>query len=97
MLKIYVRQGMTVENVHEVISFKRSKWLEKYINFSTQKRNKTKNVFEKDFYKLLNNAFYGKTMEKVRNKSKIEFIKKEEEEKMFKWQSKLTFSGIHKS
>ena len=36
-------------------------------------------------------------MENVRNRSKIEFIKKDEEEKMVKWQSKLTFNGIHKS
>ena len=96
MLKFYVRHGMIVEKVHEVISFKQSKWLEKYIDFNTQKRNKTKNDFEKDFYKLLNNAFYGKTMENVRNRTKIEFIKKNEEEKMVKWQSKLTFNGIHK-
>ena len=43
MLKFYVRHGMTVEKIHEVISFKPSKWLERYINFNTQKRNKTKN------------------------------------------------------
>ena len=39
-------------------------WLEKYINFNTQK-NKAENDFEEDFYELLNNAFYGKTMENV--------------------------------
>ena len=95
MLKFYVRHGMSVEKVHEVISFKQSKWLESHIDFNTQKRNKTKKR-EKDFYKLLNNAFYGKTMENVRNGSMIEFIKKDEEEKMVKWQSKLTFNGINK-
>ena len=84
MLKFYVRYGMTVEKVHEVISFKQSKWLERYFDFNTQKRNRTKNHFEKDFYKLLNKAFYGKTMENVRNRSKIEFIKKDEEEKKVK-------------
>ena len=84
MLKFYVRYGMTVEKVHEVISFKQSKWLERYFDFNTQKRNRTKNHFEKGFYKLLNKAFYGKTMENVRNRSKIEFIKKDEEEKKVK-------------
>ena len=69
MLKSHVRHGKIVEKVYAVISFRKSKWLEKYINFNTQKRNKTKNDFEKDFYKLLNNAFYGKTMENVRNRS----------------------------
>ena len=66
VLQFYVRHGMEVEKVHTVISFKQSKWLEKYINFNTQKRNKAKNEFEKVFNILLNNAFYGKTMENVR-------------------------------
>ena len=97
MLKFYVRHGMIVEKVHNVISFKQSRWLEKYINFNTQKRNKAKNDFEKDFYKLLNNAFYGKTMENVRNRLKIKFIKKDDYGEIIKHQSKLTFNGIHKS
>ena len=75
MLKFYIRHGMEVVKVHNIISFKQSRWLEKYINFNTQKGNKAKNDFEKDFYKLLNNAFYGKTMENVRNRLKIKFIK----------------------
>ena len=50
--------------------------MEKYIKFITQKRNKAKNDFEKEFYKLFSNAFYGKTMEKARNRTKVEFIKK---------------------
>ena len=58
---------MVIEKNHEIISFKQSKWLEKYISFNTQKRNKGKNDFGKDLYKLLNNAFYGKTTENVRN------------------------------
>ena len=49
MLKFYVRHGMVVDKIHEIVSFKQSNWLEKYINFNTQKRNKTKNDFEKDF------------------------------------------------
>ena len=76
MLKFYIRHGMIIDKVHNIISFKQSKWLEEYITFNTQKRNKAKNDFEKDFYKVLNNAFYGKTMENVRNRLKIKFIKK---------------------
>ena len=97
MLKFYIRHGMIVDKVHNIISFKQSRWLEKYINFNTQKRNKAKNDFEKDFYKLLNNAFYGKTMESVRNRLKIKFIKKDNHKKIIEYQSKLTFNGIHKS
>ena len=97
MLKFYIRHGMIIDKVHNIISFKQSRWLEKYIKFNTQKRNKAKNDFEKDFYKLLNNAFYGKTMENVRNRLKIKFIKKDDHKEIIKQQSKLTFNGIHKS
>ena len=97
MLKLYVRHGMIVDKVHNIISFRQSRWLEKYINFNTQKRNQAVNDFERDFDKLLNNAFYGKTMENVRNRMKIKFIKKDEYREIIKQQSKLTFNGIHQS
>ena len=76
MLKFFVRHGLIVDKVFNVISFKQSDWLEKYISINTQKRNNAKNNFEKDFYKLLNNAFHGKTMVNIRNRIKVEFIKK---------------------
>ena len=97
MLKFYLRHGMIVDKVHKIISFRQSRWLEKYINFNTQKRSQAVNDFEKDFYKLLINAFYGKTMENVQNRLKIKFIKKDEYREIIKQQSKLTFNGIHKS
>ena len=97
MLKFYVRHGMIVDKVHNIISFRQSKWLEKYINFNTQKRNQAVNDFEKHFYKLLNNAFYGKTMENVKNPLKIKSIKKDAYREIIKQQSKLTFNGLHKS
>ena len=49
MLKFYVRHGMIVEKIHEIISFKQSRWLEGYISFNTQKRNGAKNDFERLF------------------------------------------------
>ena len=97
MLNFYVRHGMVVEKIHEIISYKQNKWLEKYINFSTGRRIKSKNQFEKDFYKILKNAFYGKTMASVRNRLKLEFIKKDEYKKNNKTTTKLTFNGIHRS
>ena len=69
----------------------------KNINFNTKKRNRAKNDFEKDFYKLLNNAFYGKTMEKVISRLGLKIIRKDESKEIMKHQSKLTFNGIHKS
>ena len=97
MLKFYVRHGMIVEKIHEIISFKQSRWLEKYISFNTQKRNKAKNDLEKDFFKLLNNAAFGKFLENVRNRLGLELIKKGDIKNVIKHQSKLTFNGIQKS
>ena len=97
MLKLYVRYGMIVQKVHEIISFKQSKWLESYITFNTQKRNKAKNEFEKDFFKLLVNAAFGKSLENVRNRLELELIKNDNIKKNINQQSKLTFNGIQKS
>ena len=88
---------MVFDKVHEIISFKQSKCLEMYINFNTQKRSQAVNDFEKDFYKLLNKAFYGKTMENIQNRLKLKFIKKDYTDRIVEQQSKLTFNGIHKS
>ena len=65
---------MIVEKNHEIISFKQSRWLEKSISFNTQKRNRAKNDIEKDFFKLLVNAAFGKFLENVRNRLEIELI-----------------------
>ena len=97
MLKFYVRDGMEVVKVHTVISFKQSKWLEKYLSFNTPKRIKAKIDFEKGFYNLLTNSFYGKTM------LFYIFISIIFSDKFYSnpitniFQSKLTFNGIHKS
>ena len=86
LLKIYVRHGMLMDKVHEKISFKQSKWLVNNINFITQERNQAVKGFEKAFYNKLNNAFYGKTMENVRNRCTKDFIKKDETDKNIKQQ-----------
>ena len=97
MLKFYVRHGMVVEKIHEIISFKQSRWLEGYISFNTQKRNRAKNDFEKHFFKLLVNAAFGKFLENVRNRLGLELIKKDDIKKIITQQSKLTFNGIQKT
>ena len=88
---------MVVEKIHEIISFKQSKWLEIYISFNTQKRNTAKNEFEKDFFKLLVNAAFGKFLENIRNRLELELIKKDKIKKIVNQQSKLTFNGIQKT
>ena len=97
MLTFYIKHGMIVDKVHEIISFKQSKWLNKYIDFHAKRRALATNDFKLKFHKDMPNSFYGKTMENIRNRIKVEFIRKDDNEKIIKQQSKLTFNGIHKS
>ena len=74
MLQWYLKQGLKLKQIHRVIRFKQSAWLEPYIKFNTEKRKQAKTDFEKDFFKLMNNAPYGKTMEDVKNHMDFELV-----------------------
>ena len=71
--------------------------MENYISFNKRKRNRAKNDFARDFFKLLVNAAFGKFLENVRNRLELELIKKDDIKKVIKRQSRLTFNGIQRS
>ena len=70
-LRYYLSQGLILKKVHKILEFKQSAWMKSYIDFNTQKRKEAPNEADKDLFKLLNNAVYGKTMENFRKKIKI--------------------------
>ena len=96
-LKFYLRMGMIISRVHKIVSFDQSPWLKPYIDYNTEKRAQADSDFEKDYHKNLVCSFFGKTMEDVRNRIKVEFIHNSDERKILRYQSRLDFDGIHKN
>ena len=79
MLDWYLEHGMEIIKIHKKLIYKKSTWLKSYIEYNISQRNKyTKNTFENYFYKLLNNAFYGKTLENVYNRQNIKIVNTKE-------------------
>ena len=74
ILKFYLKKGIIIQKINRVIEFRHRQWLKPWIDFTTEKRKNVTSDFEKDMYKLMNNAVYGEAMENVRNHIDFELV-----------------------
>ena len=91
-LKFALEHGLKLKAIHLVLEFEQSAWMKPYIDFNTGMRALAKNEFEKDLYKLMNNACFGKTMENLRARRDIQALRVNSKS-FTKWVAEPSYRG----
>ena len=87
-LQTYLRYGLRLTKIHR-------DFLAGYIDSNTRSRMAATNEFEKDFYKLMNNSVFGRTMENVRERAKIKIVNEQETKTLERLIAKPYYRGSY--
>ena len=78
-LQLYLSLGMKLTKIHKVLKFKQYDWMKIYINLNTKKRENATNSFKKNFFELMINSVYGRTMENLRKRISVKIVNNEKD------------------
>ena len=93
-LKFYLEKGLVLKKVYDILAFEQRPLLARYIDLCTSKRQQSTTAFQKDFWKLMVNALYGKSIEDKRKHCKVEIVQKDvRAEKLVRSNHMLEFMG----
>ena len=87
-LQLYLPLGIKLTKINKVLKFKQFEWMKIYIDFNTEKKVNVTNSFEKDFFKIMINSVYGKTMENLQKRIDVRLVNNEK--KLLKYISSPT-------
>ena len=93
MLRQILKRGLKMTRIHRGVKYEESEFLAKYIDSNTKSRTRAKSDFEKDFFKLMNNSVFGKTMENVRKPCTVEIVNGLDEKKVKKLSAKPNYKS----
>ena len=90
-LQLYLELGLKLKTIPRALESNQRAWLAQYIDYNTKKRMQVKNAFEKDFFQLMNNSVFGKTLENLRKRCDVRLVT--DHKKFLKMLSKPTYVG----
>ena len=73
-LQLFINNGLVLQKIHRVLVSKQSAFMAPFIKFNSVKRLEARSKFEQAFFKLMNNACYGKLIEDVRKRTRVDIV-----------------------